>query len=77
MYMVSELARRQVCQDTLLGYTWLLTRGRDLARANMAGANMAGTNVVGANGAGARSQHACAVSVRLTDGMSRSGFLRV
>ena len=60
MHMVSELARRPVYQDTLLGYTWSLTQGRDLARANMAGADMAGANVVGA-----RSQQACAVSVRV------------
>ena len=51
--------------------------GEDLAGANLAGANMAGANVAGANVAGARSQQACAASVRLTDGISVSGFLRV
>ena len=88
MHMVSELSRRPVSQDTLLGYTWSLTRvrylvrARDLASATMAGANMTGANmaranVTGANVAGARSQQARAASVRLTDGISGSGFLRV
>ena len=83
MHMVSELARRPVSQATLLGYTWSLTRGRDLRRARdlamtaMAGANMADANMAGANMAGARSQQARAASVRLTDGISGGGFLRV
>ena len=51
--------------------------GEDLAGADMAGANMAGANVAGSNVAGARSQQAYAASVRLTDGISGSGFLRV
>ena len=49
-----------------------LREGEDLAGANMTGAIMAGANV-----AGAISQQARAASVRLTDGISGSGFLRV
>ena len=83
MHIVSELARRLVSQDTLLRYTWSLARGRDMARASdlaraaLAGANMVGVDMAGANMAGARSQQARAASVRLTDGISGSGFLWV
>ena len=51
--------------------------GEDLAGASHARADMAGANHVGFNVAGARSQQARAASVRLTDGISGSGFLRV
>ena len=76
-----------VLRYTLKIHMVRLREGEDLAGAIMAGANMAGANVVGANVAGAnvaganvtgaRSQQARAASVRLMDGISGSGFLRV
>ena len=77
MHMVSELARWPVSQDTLFGYTWSLTEGRELVRADMAGDNTPGADMSGANIAGARSHQARPASVRHTDGISGSEFLRM
>ena len=70
-------ATASVLRYTLTIHMVWSREGEDLARADMAGAIMAGANVAGANVAGSRSQRAHAASVRLTDGISGSGFLRV
>ena len=70
-------APASVFRYTLTIHMVRLREGEDLAGASHAGSDMAGANHAGSNVAGTRSRQARAASVRLTNGISGSGFLRV